>query len=165
MALKTELYESLYLIEMNKATLEFKDVIYITTNLSKIMSILKSLVQNSKYNKVNELEFSIDYVIKSFEEISIILIDISDNLEDMSLTDQIKTAIKFSSDISIVNSIQTRISDVINIISTEIIIINNTTESPNLNVLQRAFITINDKINAMKYAIIATKSDLALSSL
>jgi hypothetical protein len=129
------------------------------------MSILKSLVQNSKYNKVNELEFSIDYVIKSFEEISIILIDISDNLEDMSLTDQIKTAIKFSSDISIVNSIQTRISDVINIISTEIIIINNTTESPNLNVLQRAFITINDKINAMKYAIIATKSDLALTSL
>jgi hypothetical protein len=93
------------------------------------------------------------------------LIDISDNLEDMSLTDQIKTAIKFSSDISIVNSIQTRISDVINIISTEIIIINNTTESPNLNVLQRAFITINDKINAMKYAIIATKSDLALTSL
>jgi len=163
MAFETEIYNSFHLAEMEKRVEDLKDVIYIALEISKAISIIISLVPKTVCNK---LECIMRCMKKSLEEIYIILIDISDNLEDMSLTQQIKIATKFSSDMRITESIQIDITDTMDIIVIEINKVKNAMSSiPNFDVLERALIVMNDKILAMKYSIIAMRSNLRLTSM
>lgn len=148
---------------MEKRVDDLKDVIYIASKISKAMTIIISLVPKTVCNK---LECIMRCMEKSLEEIYIILIDISDNLEDMSLTQLIKIATKFSSDMRITESIQIDITDTMDIIVIEINKVKKSMNSmPKFDVLERALIVMNDKILAMKYSIIAMKSNLRLTSM
>jgi len=157
MALETEIInETLFLTKMGQGINNLKDVIYITSEISKLVNIM---MDETPITVCEKLKLLMIFFLEALRDINDRLFDINDNLEDMSLEQQIKSAVSFWTDINIVSSIQTRITEIMITVSSEITKIKDT-QVPKTDVLESALATMNDKILAMKYTIIAMKSDL-----